>query len=1283
MSGSVLRLVIVVTAMLPTVGRAQYQFVNWESPHVHPLDITPDGATLLCVNTADHRLEFFDITTGISIHAGSIPVGLDPVSVRARSASEIWVVNHVSDTISIVDLNTGHVNRTLDTPDEPSDVIFAGNPPRAFVSCAQVNRVAIFDLADLDADPIEIVLAGEDPRALAVSPDGMRVYAAIFESGNATTILGGGSILGGSFPPNAVNDLNGPYGGLNPPHNDGDGFEPAFNRELPAPPGVGLIVRKTPSGSWFDDNGGDWTALVSGSDAELSGRPVGWDLPDHDVAIIDTDTLTVTYADGLMNMCMAMAINPANGAITVVGTDAINDVRYEPNVNGRFIRVQAALVDAVDPTTHELVDLNAHLTYDAPTIPQIERDRSVGDPRGVVWNDTGTRAYVTGMGSNNVIVIDTTGARAGLQPTIEVGEGPTGIVFDAENDRLYVLNKFEGSISVIDTITEMETARVLFFDPTPAAIRQGRRHLYDTHDTSGLGHSSCASCHVDARTDRLAWDLGDPSGAMRPFNQNCNGGVSEDCADWHPMKGPMTTQTLQDIIGKEPLHWRGDRDGIEDFNGAFQSVLGDDEVLTALEMQQFEDFLATITYPPNPFRNFDNSLPAHLQLTGHYTTGFDAPAGQPLPIGNAQNGLAFFRTAGLVGVDCVACHTLPTGIGSNYTMVDDAFEPMTAGPNGEMHHSVIPLSGSTNATMKTPQLRNLHEKVGFDMTQTKNLAGFGFTHDGAVDSLARFVTQPMFAPQSDQDVADLVAFLLSFSGSDLPTGTPDDPEELPGPPSLDTHAAVGTQVTVTGTASTAQLEIIQRMLQLADSGAVELMVKGRQDGLNRGYLYAGAGVFQSDRQAERPTAQALIESAAPFSALTWTLIPVETGHRSAIDRDSDGALDRDELDDCSDPSDGSMVPPQCPGCMDADHDGYGIGSACLGSDCVDNDNSVHSGAREVCGDGIDNNCNGLIDDDDPGVLAGCADSNEDGIRDDNCQWWECAAGACAATAIHFADMGGQFGSCEPDGTADGNDRFHALNCFSNTDVDVGTGYPCEPSAPFALNVDAGGPFGACLPDGVCDGNDAFHALNAFAGATACACPLDGPAPQLNGKGNPVVIDHTALRVASATHMISSGSTVAVDVIMTSAVRDLRGYQLHLEASGGRSGTLELIDIVVPADNPLGSSAPDSPHPSIRHTPGDRGRKQANAPAAPPYWTAFNRVTQQMVAGRDDNGVPTPSEARLATFIYRASDDARGTFVVEVLHEETDHRTFLFASPYNGMIAIDHVTPARISVTPLR
>jgi len=37
------------------------------------------------------------------------------------------------------------------------------------------------------------------------------------------------------------------------------------------------VIAPKEGGGWFDDNGGDWTALVSGAQALKSGRPVGWD----------------------------------------------------------------------------------------------------------------------------------------------------------------------------------------------------------------------------------------------------------------------------------------------------------------------------------------------------------------------------------------------------------------------------------------------------------------------------------------------------------------------------------------------------------------------------------------------------------------------------------------------------------------------------------------------------------------------------------------------------------------------------------------------------------------------------------------------------------------------------------------------------------------------------------------------------------------------------------------------------------------------------------------------
>jgi YVTN family beta-propeller protein len=97
-------------------------FVNFESAHVHPIVLTPDNTKLLAVNTPDNRLVVFDLTGVAPVRTLQIPVGLEPVAVAARSDTEAWVVNHVSDDVSVVDLATGNVRATLRVGDEPYDV---------------------------------------------------------------------------------------------------------------------------------------------------------------------------------------------------------------------------------------------------------------------------------------------------------------------------------------------------------------------------------------------------------------------------------------------------------------------------------------------------------------------------------------------------------------------------------------------------------------------------------------------------------------------------------------------------------------------------------------------------------------------------------------------------------------------------------------------------------------------------------------------------------------------------------------------------------------------------------------------------------------------------------------------------------------------------------------------------------------------------------------------------------------------------------------------------------
>ena len=140
MSTRRLPLPVALLLALVVAAPAVADFVTFESGQVRPLALSPDGTQALRGNTPDDRLEIFDVTAAGLTHARpSVPVGLEPVAVAVRSASEVWVVNHLSDSVSIVDVaaDPPRVVRTLLVGDEPRDIVFAGpGGSRAFITTA-------------------------------------------------------------------------------------------------------------------------------------------------------------------------------------------------------------------------------------------------------------------------------------------------------------------------------------------------------------------------------------------------------------------------------------------------------------------------------------------------------------------------------------------------------------------------------------------------------------------------------------------------------------------------------------------------------------------------------------------------------------------------------------------------------------------------------------------------------------------------------------------------------------------------------------------------------------------------------------------------------------------------------------------------------------------------------------------------------------------------------------------------------------------------------------------
>ncbi len=801
-------------------------FTNFESHQIDPIEISSDGARLFAVNTPDNRLTVYSITPqGLSIER-EIPVGLDPVAVRQRTPDEVWVVNHLSDDVSIVDLATGNVRRTLRVGDEPTDVVFAGDDGRAFVCVSQEDAVKIYDPDDLLAPPVVVPIFGSDPRALATNRERTKVYVAIFEGGNRTSILSENEVVAGGGPPPA---------------------DPPKKASLPDPPDVGLIIEWT-GAHWIDEIGTkNWETFV----------PIPYTLPDNDVVELDANAANPAprYFTDVGALNFNLTVNPATGVVYVANTEAENLTRFEPNLIGRFVQNRVTIVDPAGAGTVTPVHLNPHINYADSVGNAGERALSLSQPNGGDWDSVGTSLYVAAVGSGKIAVVDQAGA---VTARAAVGDGPTAVEVDDARGRLYVLNRFTNTVAILDKASLAASGEVsLGFQPEPAAVTEGRRFLYGAEALSAHGDLGCASCHAFANFDNLAWDLGNPLGDMAPAPQ---GGIPP----FHPMKGPMTTQSLRGLAGTEPFHWRGDRADFNRFNPAFRSLMGAPDTLSATDMQKYTDFIMTVVYPPNPNQNLDRTYPT-------------APLGQP----SAERGrFEFVTNPHDGGLRCQDCHQ---------SQPNNEFFEVAPGMLGIL----IPGPAlQESQAFKVPHLRNMYEKTGFADAPGAQKRGFGFVHDGNVDDLLDFLRAPVFQfPGGDPQRRDVEAFLHAFDTGMAP--------------------AVGYQVTVDAVNKNVPIVVarIDTLMDQADAGNIDLVVKGIVGGIPRGYLYAGGGLFESDREREGTIAEAALRASAGAGAeLTYTGVPPGNGPRIGIDRDGDTFRDREEIDAGSNPADPASTP---------------------------------------------------------------------------------------------------------------------------------------------------------------------------------------------------------------------------------------------------------------------------------------------------------------------------------------------------------------------------------------
>src|SRR5262249_32583618 len=396
-------------------------FQNFESPQSNPIAISSDGSEVYVAHTTGNALGV--ISTSLNVEVTTIPVGLDPVSVALRpGTNELWVSNHVSDTVSVIDVdpNSATRYRVIDTIqaidakgptqfDEPVGIAFTADGTRAFVALSSRNQIAVID-ANARTVTGSINVKAQEPRAIAVR-NGL-LYVAAFESGNQTQLSAcpsGNTLPGGAACTLHTTDL----------------VTFAMNPNLPN--SVKNIATDTA-------------------------------IPDRDLFVYDASTLAQKgVVTGMGTLLYGVAVSSAGRAF-VTETDARN------GVNGANGQVLAGLGNRmvnnpIAPVTRPRHGRRAATVQDLEPAPPTQAT-ALATPYGVALSNDDSTLVVTAAGSSRVVTIRTsdlaTLGRTDLGSGATLGQQiPRGVTLVSNASTgapqtAYVLNTLDNSVAIVD-----------------------------------------------------------------------------------------------------------------------------------------------------------------------------------------------------------------------------------------------------------------------------------------------------------------------------------------------------------------------------------------------------------------------------------------------------------------------------------------------------------------------------------------------------------------------------------------------------------------------------------------------------------------------------------------------------------------------------------------------------------------------------------------------------------------------------------------------------------------
>lgn len=240
------------------------------------------------------------------------------------------------------------------------------------------------------------------------------------------------------------------------------------------------------------------------------------------------------------------------------------------------------------------------------------------DPFDIIIDKGGKRAFVSHSGSNTISVIDldtiiqliqegTNEELRKIYPNhmglsskfilkrIQTGSNPKGLEISADGNHLYILERLEDRIAILDlsTLEIVDHIYLSGFEKV-TTVRRGAKMFNNASHTFHQQYS-CYTCHPDGHEDGLTYDMSSKGGGRNLAN----------------------VQTLRDLPGTAPFKWNGTNVSVYMQCGMrFSKFITRTEAFAPHDLDALVAYIMQdLTSPPNLYHPAGSSL-TKAQLRG-------------------------------------------------------------------------------------------------------------------------------------------------------------------------------------------------------------------------------------------------------------------------------------------------------------------------------------------------------------------------------------------------------------------------------------------------------------------------------------------------------------------------------------------------------------------------------------------------------------------------------------------------------------------------------------------